>query len=158
MILAVPVGLARAGILQRDCGVFSSNSITPRAKGNPGTPPPGSEHPHLTPTWNDPRSSETVMKLIDRSAPIIYTFLSSTPPPGRMISSTELLESLERHNNTFETLLGLIPVKYYIPRDEENASSGSKYHKHVKVSKEVTKSAKRAKVRRKPHLFTRVLI
>ena len=70
-----------------------------------------------------------------------------------MISSTELQESLERHNVTFETLLGLIPSKYYIPRDEENVASGSKYRKHVKVSKEVTKNAKRAKVRRNSHLL-----
>ena len=64
-----------------------------------------------------------------------------------MIPPTELQESLERHNTTFETLLSLIPSKYCIPRDEENAASGSKYRKHVKVSKEVTKNAKRAKVR-----------
>ncbi|KAF9653434.1 SURF6-domain-containing protein [Thelephora ganbajun] len=62
-----------------------------------------------------------------------------------MISSVELLESLERHNTTFETLLALIPSKYYIPR-EENVASGSKYRKHVKVSKEVIKNAKRAKL------------
>ena len=71
-----------------------------------------------------------------------------------MIPSTELQESLERHNATFETLLGLIPSKYYIPRDEENVASGSKYRKHVKVSKEVSKNAKRAKVRRNGHLWS----
>ena len=65
-----------------------------------------------------------------------------------MIPPTELQESLERHNTTFETLLGLIPSKYCSPRDEENIASGSKYRKHVKVSKEVTKNAKRAKVGR----------
>ena len=64
-----------------------------------------------------------------------------------MIPSAELQESLERHNTTFETLLSLIPSKYYIPRDEENVASGSKYRKHVKVSKEVSKNAKRTKVR-----------
>ena len=64
-----------------------------------------------------------------------------------MIPPTELQESLERHNTTFETLLSLIPSKYCIPRDEENIASGSKYRKHVKISKEVTKNAKRAKVR-----------
>ena len=74
-----------------------------------------------------------------------------------MISSTELQESLERHNATFETLLGLIPSKYYIPRDEESVASGSKYRKHVKVSKEVTKNAKRAKVRRGRLLLLREL-
>lgn len=72
-----------------------------------------------------------------------------------MISSAELLESLERHNATFEALLGLIPAKYYIPRDEEDVAS--KYRKHVKVSKEVTKNAKRAKVRRNGHSLARVL-
>ena len=75
-----------------------------------------------------------------------------------MISSTELLESLERHNTTFETLLGLIPAKYYIPRDEEDVASGSKYRKHVKVSKEITKNAKRAKVRRNRHSSAQDLI
>jgi len=69
--------------------------------------------------------------------------LSSAPP---MIPPMELQESLERHNATFETLLSLIPSKYCAPRDD-NVASGSKYRKHVKVSKEVTKNAKRAKVR-----------
>ena len=72
-----------------------------------------------------------------------------------MISSAELLESLERHNATFETLLGLIPAKYYIPREEEDVALGSKYRKHVKVSKEVTKNAKRAKVRHPSHPLAR---
>ena len=72
-----------------------------------------------------------------------------------MISSTELQESLERHNATFEALLGLIPSQYYIPRDEENVASGSKYRKHVKVSKEVKKNAKRAKVCRNRSLRPR---
>jgi hypothetical protein len=40
----------------------------------------------------------------------------------------------------------LIPSKHYTPRDEENVASGSKYRKHVKASKEVTKNAKRTKV------------
>lgn len=71
-----------------------------------------------------------------------------------MISSAALLESLERHNATFETLLGLIPAKYYVPRDEEDVAS--KYRKHVKVSKEVTKNAKRVKVRRNGRRFARV--
>lgn len=66
---------------------------------------------------------------------------------NKMISSTELQESLERHNATFETLLSLIPSKYLTPHDEENVASGSKYRKHVRASKEVTKNAKRAKVR-----------
>ena len=74
---------------------------------------------------------------------------------SKMIPSTELQESLERHNTTFEALLGLIPPKYYIPRDEENVASGSKYHKHVKVSKELSKNAKRAKVSRNGHLWSR---
>lgn len=32
-------------------------------------------------------------------------------------SPSELQESLERHNETFESLLKLIPAKYYIVKD-----------------------------------------
>lgn len=85
------------------------------------------------------------------SRSIIRRLAAFLPPqlhhPGKMIPSAELQESLERHNTTFETLLSLIPSKYYIPRDEENVASGSKYHKHVKISREVSKNAKRMKVR-----------
>jgi 60S ribosome biogenesis protein Rrp14 len=64
-----------------------------------------------------------------------------------MTSITEVRASLERHNDTFETLLRLIPPKFYLSRDESlDSPAGSKYQKHTKVSKEATKKAKRAKV------------
>lgn len=31
-----------------------------------------------------------------------------------------LRASLEKHNETFETLLSLIPAKFYLPRDDNN--------------------------------------
>jgi len=91
---------------------------------------------------------------ITRRLPTLLSLPRLRRRRSKMIPSTELQESLERHNTTFETLLGLIPSKYYIPRDEENVASGSKYRKHVKVSKEVSKNAKRAKVRRGRHLWS----
>ena len=39
-----------------------------------------------------------------------------------LTSPTELRESLERHNKTFEALVNLIPAKHYIPANEEEAS------------------------------------
>lgn len=35
-------------------------------------------------------------------------------------SMTVLQESLERHNDTFETLLKLIPAKYYLAKDPDD--------------------------------------
>jgi len=75
-------------------------------------------------------------------------FLNSTVYAATvMTSATELRTSLERHNDAFESLLKLIPAKHYLPRDESlDVTGGSKYQKHTKVSKEVSKKAKRAKV------------
>jgi hypothetical protein len=36
-----------------------------------------------------------------------------------MTDLKELKASLERHNSTFETLLNLIPAKYYLPKDPD---------------------------------------
>lgn len=96
------------------------------------------------------------IQLIDHGAYVPASSSLQLHRQCRMTSSVELLESLERHNATFETILGLIPAKYYIPRDEESVAS--KYRKHVKVSKEVTKNAKRQKVRRNRHRFARFLV
>ncbi|KZV83342.1 SURF6-domain-containing protein, partial [Exidia glandulosa HHB12029] len=68
-------------------------------------------------------------------------------------STTELRESLERHNATFESLLKLIPAKYYIMRDDADAEYASKYQKNKKnqkmpkqLIKEASKKAKRDKL------------
>ena len=38
-----------------------------------------------------------------------------------MPTATPVLRaSLEKHNETFETLLSLIPAKFYLPRDDNN--------------------------------------
>ncbi|OCH90500.1 hypothetical protein OBBRIDRAFT_793263 [Obba rivulosa] len=71
-----------------------------------------------------------------------------------MPTSTSVLQtSLENHNATFETLLKLIPAKYYIVQDETEEQAASKYQKHVKKQntprqalKEATKKAKRDKL------------
>ncbi|KAM6504147.1 Surfeit locus protein 6 domain containing protein [Amanita muscaria] len=62
-----------------------------------------------------------------------------------------LRDSLEKHNETFESLLKLIPAKYYLPQDHEQ--SASKYQKHSKNTKapkqaikEASKKAKKAKL------------
>ena len=82
-----------------------------------------------------------------------------------------LRASLEKHNDTFETLLKLIPAKYYIVEDQTEEQvrtlcsrlfgsifliaciQASKYQKHSKkpkapkqAIKEATKKAKREKV------------
>ena len=43
---------------------------------------------------------------------------------------SEIRESLERHNATFESLLKLIPAKYYIVRDDAEAEVGSSLHEY----------------------------
>lgn len=43
-------------------------------------------------------------------------------PPSCLFTMTdtkELKASLEKHNETFETLLNLIPAKYYLPKDPD---------------------------------------
>ncbi|EPQ50786.1 SURF6-domain-containing protein [Gloeophyllum trabeum ATCC 11539] len=64
-----------------------------------------------------------------------------------------LRSSLEQHNNTFESLLKLIPAKYYIVEDETEEQAASKYQKHSKKTKapkqaikEMSKKAKREKL------------
>lgn len=67
------------------------------------------------------------------------------------LSTGEIQKSLERHNDAFESLLKLIPAKYYIPPDDSSEAAGSnKYQKHKKTGKagkEAIQKAKRAKVR-----------
>ncbi|KAL1747595.1 surfeit locus protein 6-domain-containing protein [Schizophyllum fasciatum] len=58
-------------------------------------------------------------------------------------SSTQLLESLQKHNDTFESLLKLIPAKFYLVNEEPVDFVPSKYQKHTgKKAKEI-KAAKR---------------
>ncbi|KAA1474599.1 SURF6-domain-containing protein [Dentipellis sp. KUC8613] len=63
-----------------------------------------------------------------------------------------LQASLEKHNATFESLLSLIPAKYYLVRDEGD-EPGSKYHKNKKSQqapkqaiKEASRKARREKL------------
>ncbi|KAF8066860.1 surfeit locus protein 6-domain-containing protein [Lyophyllum atratum] len=67
-------------------------------------------------------------------------------------AAATLRASLEKHNNTFESLLKLIPAKYYIVQDQTEEQA-SKYQKHSKKQnapkqaiKEATKKAKREKL------------
>ncbi|KAH7337735.1 surfeit locus protein 6-domain-containing protein [Rhizoctonia solani] len=67
--------------------------------------------------------------------------------------SHELRASLERHNKAFETLLQLIPAKYYLPQERDDDDNGSKYQKNKKKQptpkqaiKEATKKARRDKL------------
>ncbi|CEL59004.1 Ribosomal RNA-processing protein 14 OS=Saccharomyces cerevisiae (strain ATCC 204508 / S288c) GN=RRP14 PE=1 SV=1 [Rhizoctonia solani AG-1 IB] len=67
--------------------------------------------------------------------------------------SHELRASLERHNKAFETLLQLIPAKYYLPQERDDDNIGSKYQKNKKKQaapkqaiKEATKKARRDKL------------
>jgi hypothetical protein len=87
-------------------------------------------------------------------------------------ATSTLQASLEKHNETFETLLSLIPAKYYLVRDDNNDQVGfhclvvraymptelpqgtSRYHKNKKgqqapkqAIKEASKKARREKVR-----------
>ncbi|KAJ7095753.1 surfeit locus protein 6-domain-containing protein [Mycena belliarum] len=68
-------------------------------------------------------------------------------------SSAVLQASLEAHNDTFETLLKLIPAKYYLPLELTEEQAASKYQKHSKKQKapkqaikEASKKAKREKL------------
>lgn len=63
-----------------------------------------------------------------------------------------LRASLEKHNDAFESLLKLIPAKYYIVQDQSEEQA-SKYQKHIKKKKapkqaikEASKKAKREKL------------
>ncbi|KAJ7781795.1 surfeit locus protein 6-domain-containing protein [Mycena maculata] len=67
--------------------------------------------------------------------------------------STVLQASLESHNDTFESLLKLIPAKYYLPLEQTEEQAASKYQKHSKKQKapkqaikEASKKAKRDKL------------
>ncbi|KAI0252739.1 surfeit locus protein 6-domain-containing protein [Lactifluus subvellereus] len=70
-----------------------------------------------------------------------------------MPTATSILQaSLEKHNKTFETLLSLIPPKYYLVHDDNN-DQPSKYHKNKKMQhapkqaiKEASKKARREKL------------
>ncbi|KAG9079974.1 hypothetical protein FRC06_007230 [Ceratobasidium sp. 370] len=66
--------------------------------------------------------------------------------------SRELRASLEKHNQVFESLLQLIPDKYYLLQDRDDGAA-SKYQKHKKKQvapkqaiKEATKKARRDKL------------
>ncbi|KAI0298344.1 surfeit locus protein 6-domain-containing protein [Multifurca ochricompacta] len=66
---------------------------------------------------------------------------------------TDLRASLEKHNETFGTLLSLIPAKYYLPQDDGNEQGTSKYHKNKRKQKapkqaikEASKKARREKL------------
>ncbi|KAG8959577.1 hypothetical protein FRC03_007766 [Tulasnella sp. 419] len=68
-------------------------------------------------------------------------------------SSLALKESLERHNSTFESLLKLIPPKYYLEQDFGDQEWTSKYAKNKKKQntskqtvKEASKKARRDKL------------
>ncbi|KAI0943630.1 hypothetical protein AcW1_002748 [Taiwanofungus camphoratus] len=68
-------------------------------------------------------------------------------------STTVLQDSLEKHNETFETLLKLIPAKYYLVHEETEEQIASKYQKNSKKQKapkqaikESSKKAKREKL------------
>ncbi|KII91878.1 hypothetical protein PLICRDRAFT_52001 [Plicaturopsis crispa FD-325 SS-3] len=68
-------------------------------------------------------------------------------------SPTSLHSSLERHNDTFESLLKLIPARYYLVQQETEEQIASKYQKHSKKQKapkqavkEASKKAKREKL------------
>ncbi|KAI0301359.1 60S ribosome biogenesis protein Rrp14-domain-containing protein [Russula brevipes] len=71
-----------------------------------------------------------------------------------MPTATPVLQaSLEKHNETFESLLSLIPSKYYRVRDDDNDKGPSRYHKNKKVQqapkqaiKEASKKARREKL------------
>ncbi|THH32626.1 hypothetical protein EUX98_g1552 [Antrodiella citrinella] len=65
----------------------------------------------------------------------------------------ELQTSLEKHNEVFETLLNLIPARYYLVQELSEEQAASKYQKNSKKQKapkqaikEATKKAKREKL------------
>ncbi|KZT04952.1 SURF6-domain-containing protein [Laetiporus sulphureus 93-53] len=68
-------------------------------------------------------------------------------------STLTLRSSLEKHNATFETLLKLIPAKYYLMQDDSEEQIASKYQKNSKKQKapkqaikEASKKAKKEKL------------
>ncbi|KAM5532998.1 hypothetical protein V8D89_013340 [Ganoderma adspersum] len=68
-------------------------------------------------------------------------------------STSVLQESLEKHNEVFESLLKLIPAKYYLVHDDADAHYASKYQKNSKKQKapkqaikEASKKAKKDKL------------
>ncbi|KAF7298861.1 hypothetical protein MIND_00833900 [Mycena indigotica] len=70
-----------------------------------------------------------------------------------MATSSALQASLEAHNDTFESLLRLIPAKYYIQQELSEEQAASKYQKHSKKQKapkqavkEASKKARREKL------------
>ncbi|TFL07678.1 surfeit locus protein 6-domain-containing protein [Pterulicium gracile] len=66
--------------------------------------------------------------------------------------STTLRASLEHHNETFESLLKLIPAKYYLVQeltDEQIASKFQKHSKNKKASKQAIKEASKKARREK---------
>ncbi|RDB17061.1 Ribosomal RNA-processing protein 14 [Hypsizygus marmoreus] len=66
-------------------------------------------------------------------------------------AATTLKASLEKHNDTFESLLKLIPAKYYIVQDltEELASKYQKHSKKQKAPKQAIKEASKKAKREK---------
>ncbi|EJF61728.1 SURF6-domain-containing protein [Dichomitus squalens LYAD-421 SS1] len=68
-------------------------------------------------------------------------------------ATSVLQESLERHNEVFESLLKLIPAKYYLVHEDTEAQYASKYQKNSKKQKapkqaikEASKKAKKDKL------------
>ncbi|KAL1723039.1 surfeit locus protein 6-domain-containing protein [Schizophyllum commune] len=61
-------------------------------------------------------------------------------------SSTQLLESLQKHNDTFESLLKLIPAKFYLVNDDPIDFVPSKYQKHTGKKAKDIKAAKRERL------------
>jgi hypothetical protein len=64
-----------------------------------------------------------------------------------------LRASLEKHNQTFETLISFIPEKYYLLQDDDDQQGASRYHKNKKKQqapkqaiKEASKKARREKL------------
>ncbi|KAI0043062.1 hypothetical protein FA95DRAFT_1609716 [Auriscalpium vulgare] len=67
--------------------------------------------------------------------------------------AASLQASLKKHNDTFESLLGLIPARYYLVREDADDQAASKYHKNTKKQtggkaalKEASKKARRDKL------------
>ncbi|EIN14640.1 SURF6-domain-containing protein [Punctularia strigosozonata HHB-11173 SS5] len=67
--------------------------------------------------------------------------------------AADLKASLEKHNATFESLLNLIPAKFYLVQEETEEQANAKYQKHSKKTKapkqaikEAGKKAKREKL------------
>ncbi|KAF7973072.1 hypothetical protein HWV62_5302 [Athelia sp. TMB] len=93
------------------------------------------------------QESASLCQYCHREISLEPTFTAMPTPPA------VLQKSLERHNETFESLLKLIPPKYYIVSDGPNDLASSKYLKNSKnkkapkqAVKEATKKAKRDKL------------